>query len=285
VSRRHRHKAHVNHERWLVSYADFITLLFAVFVVMYSASKVDHAKMGKMAHAIQAGFTDLGVFQDSTGSKPMDGKNMTPSTGSADQQPSASKTGDELDTSELRKELGRSLASEIEKKQVKLWEGADGLVLSLREGGFYEQGSDVLKETSHDTLDKMAAVLQPKHFRIRIEGHTDNIPIHNTRFASNWELSAARATGMVRIFLERYSFTPERLAAAGYAEFHPVDSSDTPEGRALNRRVDIVVLGSAKSASRQTAKRMMKEPQVLGELNGPNGEPSHDTKAPDQVGR
>jgi chemotaxis protein MotB len=104
-----------------------------------------------------------------------------------------------------------------------------------------------LKETSRGALDKLAAVLKPTKFRVRIEGHTDNVPIHNERFASNWELSTARATGMVRIFLERYGFPPTRLAAAGYAEFHPVASNATPEDRGQNRRVDIVMLPVSKA--------------------------------------
>jgi chemotaxis protein MotB len=213
---------------------------------MYAASKVDNQKMNKMAHAIQAGFTDLGVFQ-ADGTKPIDSKLQASSSVSAAQPPVQETSSGDMDTTELRKALSSALSSEIAKKRVKLWDGADGLVLSLREVGFYEQGSDVLTESSHETLDKMAGVLAPRHFRIRIEGHTDNVPIHNARFTSNWELSAARATGMVRIFLERYSFDPSRLAAAGYAEFHPVDKNDTADGRALNRRVDIVVLGVPKS--------------------------------------
>jgi chemotaxis protein MotB len=277
VSRRQRHKPHANHERWLVSYADFITLLFAVFVVMYAASQVDNKKIGKMAHAIQAGFSDLGVFQDTGGAKAIESSNA-PSTVSADQSASSSQSGvGDLDTSELRKVLDKALAAEISKNQVKLWDGADGLVLSLREVGFYEQGSDVLKETSRETLDKMAAVLQPTHFRIRVEGHTDNVPIHNARFESNWELSAARATGMVRMFLERYRFAPGRLAAAGYAEFHPVGSNDTPEGRGSNRRVDIVVIGSAKTSPTKSAAAINGEKPSLTDVAPPKPSASEDS--------
>jgi chemotaxis protein MotB len=252
VRRRRRQKGHANHERWLVSYADFITLLFAVFVVMYASSKVDNRKIGELSQAIHDGFKNLGVFQSASKSPPfqiVDGKSVAvkqiiepPSPASANP---ALEEGQ--DTSELRRVLGQALSEEIDRREAQLWDGPDGLVLSFSEIGFYDQGSDVLKETSRGALDKLAGVLKPTKFRVRIEGHTDNIPIHNERFASNWELSTARATGMVRIFLERYGFPPARLAAAGYAEFHPVAPNATAEERGQNRRVDIVMLAASKT--------------------------------------
>ena len=252
MRRRRRQKGHANHERWLVSYADFITLLFAVFVVMYASSKVDNRKIGELSQAIHDGFKNLGVFQSASKSPPfqiVDGKSVAvkqiiepPSPASANP---ALEEGQ--DTSELRRVLGQALSEEIDRREAQLWDGPDGLVLSFSEIGFYDQGSDVLKETSRGALDKLAGVLKPTKFRVRIEGHTDNIPIHNERFASNWELSTARATGMVRIFLERYGFPPARLAAAGYAEFHPVAPNATAEERGQNRRVDIVMLAASKT--------------------------------------
>jgi outer membrane protein OmpA-like peptidoglycan-associated protein len=122
-------------------------------------------------------------------------------------------------------------------------EGAEGrLVISLREIGFYESGSATLRASSRDALDRLAAILEKRSESMRIEGHTDNIPIHNARFASNWELSTSRGSELIRVFVERYRMDPARLSAAEYAEFHPVAANDTAEGRARNRRVDIVVL-------------------------------------------
>ena len=91
-------------------------------------------------------------------------------------------------------------------------------------------------------LDRIASILAVRTCRLRIEGHTDNVPIHNAQMASNWELSTARATELVRLLIQRYSFAPDRLSAAGYAEYHPIASNDTPQGRAQNRRVDVVIL-------------------------------------------
>jgi chemotaxis protein MotB len=235
MSRRKRHAPHANHERWLVSYADFITLLFAVFVVLYAAAHVDNKRMGDISHAIRNGFKDLGVFQASNGKTSAASLTVLPvDYGSADES--------SADTTDLRKLLAMALAPEIKKKQAELRDGPDGLVISLQEIGFYDQGSDILKEASIGPLDRVATVLKPTRLRIRIEGHTDNVPIHNARFASNWELSSSRATGLVRLFIEQYGLDPTRLAAAGYAEYHPLQSNDTIEGRSQNRRVDIVVL-------------------------------------------
>src|SRR5882724_5522707 len=240
MSRRKRHPKHVNHERWLVSYADFITLLFAVFVVMYAASQVDHRKISQLSQAIQSAFQDLGVFQ--TAHRPeIDKSRLLSPSG-----PEVDKPESDIDTTELRKTLAQTLAPEIAKNQAELRDGPDGLVLSLQEIGFYDPGSDVLKEASTSILGRVATALKTTKLRIRIEGHTDDVPIHNARFASNWELSSSRATGLVRLFIERFQFDPARLAAAGYAEYHPIQSNSSAEGRSMNRRVDIVVLAAPK---------------------------------------
>jgi chemotaxis protein MotB len=119
----------------------------------------------------------------------------------------------------------------------------DGLVISLREVGFFDSGSADIKANSLTAFTRMANLLAQNEYRIRIEGHTDNVPIHNQRFADNWELSTARATEMIRLLITKYNFPAERLSAAGYAEFHPVADNRTDTGRAQNRRLDIVILG------------------------------------------
>jgi chemotaxis protein MotB len=115
-------------------------------------------------------------------------------------------------------------------------------VVSLREIGFYESGAANLRPSSKGSIDRLAAVLRNYTEGLRIEGHSDNQPIHNARFDSNWELSTARAADLVKLFITQYRFDPFRLSAAGYAEFRPVSPNNTPEGRARNRRVDVVIL-------------------------------------------
>jgi chemotaxis protein MotB len=261
MRRRKRRPSHSNHERWLVSYADFITLLFAFFVVLYASSQVDKKKVGKLAFAIQAAFQEMGVFQGSTTAGPIDVANpmsfntspasenteRTASLGWIASHPDASlDPGLEVgDLAQLQVELETALASEIKRKEIAMHREPDGLVISLREAGFFESGSAQMKSASQAAFDRIAGMLRERDYRLRIEGHTDNAPIHNSQFPSNWELSTSRATEIVRLLIVREGFGPARLSAAGYAEYYPVATNLTTEGRAMNRRVDIVILGNA----------------------------------------
>ncbi|MBZ5613058.1 MAG: OmpA family protein [Acidobacteriia bacterium] len=259
MSRRKRTKSRANRDRWLVSYADFITLLFAFFVVLYASSQVDKRKVGKLALAIQVAFQEMGVFQASTTEVPIDvaepmpfstvqaieNTERTASLGRIMSHPEgALGTGVENgDLADLQTELETALASEIKRKEIAMRREPDGLVISLREVGFFESGSAQMKSSSQAAFDRIASMLRQRDYRLRIEGHTDNAPIHNAQFASNWELSTARATEIVRLLIVRDGFSPDGLSAAGFAEYHPVATNSTAEGRGMNRRVDIVVLG------------------------------------------
>jgi chemotaxis protein MotB len=261
MRRRKRQSSHSNRDRWLVSYADFITLMFAFFVVLYAASQVDKRKVGMLALAIQVAFQEMGVFQASTTEVPIDATKPMPfsiaqaientertaSLGRISSRPAGSLgTGIENgDLAKLQSELETMLAPEIQRKEIAMRREPDGLVISLREVGFFESGSAQMKSTSQAAFDRIANMLRQRDYRVRIEGHTDNIPIHTSQFPSNWELSTARATEIVRLLIVRDGFSPDRLSAAGYAEYHPVALNRTPEGRGMNRRVDIVVLGHA----------------------------------------
>jgi chemotaxis protein MotB len=264
MSRRKRRRSHANHERWLVSYADFITLLFAFFVVLYASSQVDKRKVGKLALAIQVAFQEMGVFQASNTEVPIDvtdpmpfstvqaveNAERTASLAQVASHPEGSPgTGIENgDLAQLETELEKTLAVEIERKEIAMRREPDGLVISLREAGFFESGSARMKATSRAAFDRIAHMLQTRNYRLRIEGHTDNAPIHTPQFPSNWELSTSRATEIVRLLIVRDGFGPNRLSAAGYAEYHPVAPNLTAEVRGMNRRVDIVILGHAVAA-------------------------------------
>ncbi len=257
-ARRKRSRGHSNHERWLVSYADFITLLFAFFVVLYASSQVDQKKVGKLALAIQIAFQDLGVFPASTTEIPLDPNEPMPfSTVQAIQNvkhnaelrriasppdDTLSGSNQESDISTLQTELRDALRNEIALHEVAMHRESDGLVISLREFGFFDSGSATIKPESLSALDRIASILAIRTYRLRIEGHTDNVPIHNAQMASNWELSTARASAIVRVLIMDHHFPPDRLSAAGYAQYHPIASNLTSQGRAQNRRVDIVVL-------------------------------------------
>jgi chemotaxis protein MotB len=258
MSRRKRRVSHANHERWLVSYADFITLLFAFFVVLYASSQVDKRKVGKLALAIQVAFQEMGVFQTSSTQVPIDFADPMPfakvqaienversgSVARIASHPSGSLNGGGAngDLEDLQTELESTLAMKIKRAEIAMRREPDGLVISLREVGFFASGSAQMKSSSQQVFDRIAALLLKRDCRLRIEGHTDNIPIHNPQFSSNWELSSARATEIVRLLIVRDGYTPDHLSAAGNAEYHPIASNANAAGRGTNRRVDIVIL-------------------------------------------
>ena len=280
MSRRKRPRPHANHERWLVSYADFITLLFAFFVVLYASAQVDQRKVGKLALAIQVAFQELGVFPASTTQVPLDTSEPMPFSTVQTIQNAAHTTelgrvspspngaleaaSEAADLSLLQNELQQALAHEIALHSVALHRETEGLVISLREFGFFDSGSASLKPSALPALDRIASILSVRICRLRIEGHTDNVPIHTAQVASNWELSTARSTELVRLLIQRYSFGPERLSAAGFAEYHPIASNQTPQGRAQNRRVDVVILSQqmVRSGSRANAGATSAPPAV-----------------------
>ncbi len=256
--KRKRHQDHVSHERWLVSYADFITLLFAFFVVLYSSSQVDKRKVGRLALAIQVAFQELGVFETSNTKIPLSNTEPMPFTTvqavenarrSGDMQRFVQPTKGLLAVSansgslkDIQEELEKVLAPEIQDRMVSVQARKEGVVVSLREMGFYDSGSATIRPSAMGAIDRLAGVIVPRNETLRIEGHTDNVPIHTSQFPSNWELSTARASQLVGVFIDRYHVMPTRLSAAGYAEFHPVDDNRSAAGRARNRRVDIVIL-------------------------------------------
>lgn len=237
----------MSHERWLVSYADFITLMFALFVVLFATSQADTKKQAEVSQAIDQAFRALGLFEPAKIDPRI--KALAISTDKA-ATPVNIVLGDQLEASpeakqdltRLKRELEGKLSNQIAQHVVALHIGRDGLVISLREAGFYNSGSAAPHRSSMPSLNTIAATLKASPYDIRIEGHTDNVPIHTSQFDSNWELSTARATCLARLFIERQGFQPARLSASGYAEYHPVASNATAEGRSENRRVDIIVL-------------------------------------------
>ncbi len=240
--------------------------------INYASSQVDQRKVGKLALAIQVAFQEMGVFPASTTQIPLDlnapmpfstvqaiqNVERTAELGRVSSSPTNSLAGssDETDLTTLRSELEQALHGEIAMRQVSLHRETDGLVISLREFGFFDSGSASIKPQAVPALDRIASILAIRTCRLRIEGHTDNIPIHTAQMPSNWELSTARATELIRLLIIRHRFSPERLSAAGYAEYYPVTSNLTAEGRAQNRRVDIVILAERGSMETSAQAKM-----------------------------
>ena len=270
---RRRPAPHISHERWLVSYADFVTLLFAFFVVLYASAQVDKKKALVLSGAIETAFEQLGAFQSQAlkpGQVPpriVDIAAAASEDATADLNPPApSSPGLQQnqkaeDFNALRSELEKALATEISRNEVALRMTPDGLVVSLREVGFFDSGSATIKPGAEGAFARVATILKEHLCAVRIEGHTDTVPIHTSHYASNWELSTARATEMVKSLIEDHGISPERLSAAGYAEYHPVAGNDTTKGRQLNRRVDIVIL---KAPARRSETSSSDRPPLLG---------------------
>jgi len=243
--KRKRHEPEGHSERWLVSYADFITLLFAFFVVLYASSQVDRQRMSALGSAIEHAFQELGVYQDHGPNADNPAHKLS---GTGEDLGKTMKRKREAELRQLQEQLEKVLEQDIRQRAVALRLGPDGLVISLREMAFFSSGSATMRRDAQAAFSRIIATLHG--YDLRVEGHTDNVPIRTAQFRSNWELSTARATGIVQSLITQYDFSPAQLSAAGYAEFHPVASNATEEGRKLNRRIDIVVLRSGDSSSR-----------------------------------
>lgn len=251
MSRRRKQDAsHANHERWIVSYADFVTLLFAFFVVMFATAKADHRKASAVSAAVRAALDEGKI---SNVMEALSGKAKSPAAAGTISDPEATddSAGDQsaermaralLELLPSMEFLKKELKPEIQSGKVELHMEARGLAISFRQAAFFDSGSSDVKATAITTIGKVGAALMKVPNAVRLEGHTDNIPIHTDRFASNWELSAARAIAVLDVLTFRFQVPRSRLAIGGYAEVAPIASNDTEDGRSRNRRVDVVIL-------------------------------------------
>jgi chemotaxis protein MotB len=253
VARKRVHQERANHERWLISYADFITLLFAFFVVMFASSQTDKSKVQQVSdsvkEALEHGGVKAVVHEILGGTVDDTGKGNAMMRGPGGSQKTIVPRQDipieKVTVTELipsMKYLTKALATEIKDGKVDVHLESRGLVVSLRQATFFPSGGDEIAPETSGSMAKIANALRELPNPVRLEGHTDSIPIHNEHFRSNWELSAARSIAMLELFCEKYGLSRNRFAIAGYADTVPVDSNDTPEGRTHNRRVDVVIL-------------------------------------------
>lgn len=245
---------HVNHERWLVSYADFITLLFAVFVVLYAMGQSDKKKVEEVMQSLKESF---GM---STAGTPAPKVNVIPSKAltvipAIKPEVSISPTGrqrsgtaksraEEKDFRQIKAAVEAYLTKQGAQKKVTLEISRRGLIVSLKEAGFFDSGQASIKPEAYELINTIAEVMTQYNNPLRVEGHTDNIPISTSQFPSNWELSTARATNGLKYLLKNFDVDSDKISATGYGEFRPIADNATAEGRAKNRRVDLVMLSS-----------------------------------------
>jgi chemotaxis protein MotB len=249
MRRRQKHLVHENHERWMVSYADFITLLFALFVVMFAASQTDKGKAKQVSAAVKQAFEES-YFKASRSAilgKTTDdqGKGNTKTKGPAGTRtiiPEPESKDKMLELLPSMNRLNEELKDDVAAGRIQISLQARGLVVSLKQAAFFPSGEETIPPERYPSLEKVAAVIKKLPNPVRLEGHTDSVPIHNTRFASNWDLAAARSIAMLKLFSSEFGVPTEQMAISGYAETKPIDSNETDEGRARNRRVDILIL-------------------------------------------
>ncbi len=254
---------HPNHERWLISYADFITLLFAFFVVMYSISSVNEGKFRVLSESLVASFRSplksldpiqVGELARSTHVPDSELARVpavvTPPLPPRPEKESSGDSQEERLTEEQKQNMIR-ISEQIQEsmkplidsdlidvKRTELW-----VEVAIKSSILFPSGSARLSPEAIPTLERIAAILVPLPNTIDVEGFTDNVPISTPIYPSNWELSAARAASVVHLFVEK-GVDPLRLAAIGYGEYHPVADNSTPEGRSRNRRVVLVIHGA-----------------------------------------
>jgi chemotaxis protein MotB len=232
--RRYRYaRENVHHERWLISYADFITLLFAFFVVLYASTYRDSRGVRRVSTAIHKGFQEMEPFAGVQAGAGTQKSQMSPATISV------------VDIAELRRQLEAAIGPEIRNHEVDLRVTPEGFVISLREMGFFASGHADLLPGAAAKIQRIGTVLLQHGLDIRVEGHSDDQPIHNSEFQSNWELSTSRAITVLLLLVDQTKLDPARISVAGYAQYRPIASNTTQEGRRMNRRVDLVVVGSS----------------------------------------
>ncbi|MBI5233622.1 MAG: OmpA family protein [Deltaproteobacteria bacterium] len=218
-------------DRWVVSYSDFITLLFAFFAVMYGLSSINEGKYKVMSESIAKAFklrAKTSASFEGIGYEPV--------------------ISNELGLSAFRgsdyNKTHRLLQKLEDEGMVTVNQEKRGVVVGVAEQGVFAQGEAQMLADSMTALDEVAGLLKDMPNQIRVEGHTDNVPIKTEKYPSNWELSSARAGAILKYLVEKHGINPSRLSVTGYGEYRPFASNDTAEGRAMNRRVDIVILST-----------------------------------------
>jgi chemotaxis protein MotB len=249
MARRKKHGSHENHERWLVSYADFITLLFAFFVVMFASSQADRGKAQQVAESIKRALDDdqfaaalRGILGGTVGEKGPGNSMMRGPGGVKKGREAPPEPGPYAELVPSLRMLQEQLKAEIEAGMLQVNMEPRGLVVSLRQAAFFPSGTDTIDPSTYPIIEKLAGLISRLPNKVRLEGHTDAVPIRTERFRSNWELSSARGVAMLDLLSTRYGIPQSRMSVGGYGETIPLDSNDTEAGRARNRRVDIVIL-------------------------------------------
>lgn len=225
MKRKHQHQEHPNEDRWLLTYSDLITLLLGLFVILYAMSKIDAGKYAEIVSALGGVFgTSRGVMSGNVGVV----------------EPSIPQVQSER--ARIAQEIRNALHLDTRSLPITITENERGITVHIMEELLFPSGSADIKQSSLNTIDSLAVVLRQLPNDFRVEGHTDNVPINTPAFPSNWHLSVMRAVNVGYYLIQRHGLTAEKVQVVGYSEYRPLVPNDTPEHRAQNRRVDIVII-------------------------------------------
>ncbi len=224
--------------RWLLTYADMITLLLALFIILFSISTINKVKLQRLVHDLGGGFNS----QDAINNPP---NGQTVSATKDDLQAMQAQLQSFITQNKIQSQVQTKITREGKKREL--------IISLLSDKPVYDSGSAELKPQTELILDAVYGQLKSRQNEVRVEGNTDNVPISNAQFPSNWELSSARATGVARYLVEQKGLSPLRISALGYGEYRPKFPNDTDEHRAANRRVDVVILDTDAATAAQEA--------------------------------
>jgi len=248
MARRKRQEEQENNERWLVSYADFITLLFAFFVVMYSISSINEGKYRVLSDTLTNAFVTpaqslnpVQIGEQVRSPIPQPGEFAAPEPVAVQPVEGVTDESDDSALARIQANLNLALEPFIDQELVKVTRTDRGIEVEMKNDMLFKSGSASLSQIAFKALRDIAALIKSVPNKINVEGHTDNVPIKTITFPSNWELSAARAASVVHV-LAKLGIEPPRMAATGYGEYQPIEENDSEEGRQSNRRVALVIM-------------------------------------------
>ena len=234
----------------MVSYADFITVLFAFFVVLFASAYKENQSVKKVSKAIHYGFVNMESFsgKGSDAEKArlqllVEGASLAHPSGDAPIAKSDETAATGIDIEQLRQQLEAAIGRELKDGQVTMSVTPEGFVISLKDLGFFDSGQANLRPGAAEKIERIAKVLSQHGFYLRVEGHSDDQPIHTAQFDSNWELSTARAMSVLSLLIHQSGLDPGKISLAGYGQYRPIADNATADGRKMNRRVDLVVVG------------------------------------------
>lgn len=245
--KKHQHEEHID-ESWLIPYADLLTLLLALFIVLFSMSSLDAKKYEQMSQAFSMAFSSGTGVLENIGITPTlvpGSPSQTQTSGSQTEQNErqAQMKQEQEDMEELKRQLDQYIEDNNLTTQLNTQLNHSHLMITISDNTLFDSGSAEVKTVARDMAMSISSMLQQyPGYEIVVAGHTDNLPINNWQYRSNWDLSADRAINFMKVLLENAGLDPKGFSAVGFGEYRPVDTNDSVEGRAKNRRVEVSIL-------------------------------------------